>query len=82
MVPPKSGLAKLSASGLADVLLGGEGLTIIAPLTSAEKDESSIFNVKNASVEMDTLKFSFYNSKHDLRYKMCYPPPVKNRERD
>jgi hypothetical protein len=69
----KSGFPKLQDSGLADVLLGGEGLTITAHLTSAEKDKSSVFKVKNVNVKMDTLKFSIRDSKHDLLYKTLRP---------
>jgi folate-dependent phosphoribosylglycinamide formyltransferase PurN len=55
------------------VLLGGEGLTATVHLTSAEKDKSSVFKVKNVNVKMDTLKFSIRDSKHDLLYKTLKP---------
>jgi predicted KAP-like P-loop ATPase len=38
-------------------------------LVSANKDNSSVFKVKNIIVKVDTLKFSICNSKHDLLYK-------------
>jgi hypothetical protein len=69
----KTGFPKLQDSGLADVLLGGEGLTITAHLTSAEKDKTSVFKVKNVNVKLDTLKFSIRDSKHDLLYKTLKP---------
>jgi len=54
----KSGLPKIKDSGLADVLLGGEGLTIKVHLVGAGKDTSSVFHVKNVTVKVDSLKFS------------------------
>ncbi|KAI0707522.1 hypothetical protein C8T65DRAFT_216076 [Cerioporus squamosus] len=69
----KTGFPKLSDSGLADVLLGGEGLTITAHVVSADKDKSSVFKVKNVHVKVGTLKFSIRDSKHDLLYKTLRP---------
>lgn len=54
----KSGLPKLKDSGLADVFLGGEGLTVTVHLTGAGKDTSSVFKVKDVHVKVDSLKFS------------------------
>ncbi len=80
----KTGIPKLSDSGLADVLLGGQGLTVRFPssilrtltasqatihLVSADKDKSSVFKVKNVRVKVDSLKFSIRDSKHDILYK-------------
>lgn len=69
----KSGIPKLTDSGLADVLLGGNGLTVTAHVSSAEKDKSSVFKVKDVTVKVDTLKFSIRDSKHDLLYKTLRP---------
>ncbi|CDO71185.1 hypothetical protein BN946_scf184845.g55 [Trametes cinnabarina] len=69
----KSGFPKLSDSGLADVLLGGEGLTITAHVVSADKDRSSVFKVKNVHVKVGTLKFSIRDSKHDTLYNIIRP---------
>lgn len=69
----KSGFPKLSDSGLADVLLGGEGLTVTAHVVSADKDRSSVFKVKNVHVKVGTLKFSIRDSKHDMLYKTLRP---------
>ncbi|KAL6299451.1 hypothetical protein BKA93DRAFT_588333 [Sparassis latifolia] len=68
----KTGI-KLSDSGLADVLLGGEGLTVTAHVTSAGKDKSSVFKVKSVHVKVATLKFSIRDSKHDILYKTLRP---------
>lgn len=69
----KTGIPKMTDSGLADVLLGGHGLTVTAHLSSAEKDQSSVFKVKDVNVKIDTLKFSIRDSKHDLLYKTFRP---------
>ncbi len=69
----KTGIPKLQDSGLADVLLGGQGLTVTAHIASAEKDRSSVVTVKDVNVKVDTLKFSIRDSKHDFLYKTFRP---------
>lgn len=69
----KSGIPKLSDSGIADVVLGGNGLTATATLVSAGKDHSSVFKVDDVKVKVDTLKFNIRDSKHDLLYKTLHP---------
>ncbi|KAI0311876.1 hypothetical protein OF83DRAFT_1068125 [Amylostereum chailletii] len=69
----KTGIPKLTDSGLADVLLGGQGLTATIHLVSADKDKSSVFKVKNVNVKVDSLKFSIRDSKHDILYKTLRP---------
>ncbi|KAJ7495133.1 hypothetical protein FB451DRAFT_1477676 [Mycena latifolia] len=69
----KSGL-KMSDSGLADVVLGGQGVTATVTLTSsAATDPTSVFAVQRVRVKVGTLKFSIRDSKHDLLYKMLKP---------
>lgn len=68
----KSGFPKITDQGLADVLLGGTGLTITARLSTA-RDPSSVFAVKDVQVKVDTLKFSVRDSKHDALYKVFAP---------
>lgn len=69
----KSGFPKMTDSGIADVLLGGEGLTVTVQLSSAGADSSSVFKVKDVHVKVGTLKFSIRDSKHDLLYKTVRP---------
>lgn len=69
----KQGIPKITDSGLADVLLGGHGLTITVHLASTHKDKTSVFKVKDIVVKVDTLKFSIRDSKHDLLYKTLRP---------
>jgi len=69
----KNGFPKIKDSGLADVFLGGEGLTVTVNLASAQNDPRSVFYVKNVHVKIDSLKFSVRDSKHDLLYKTLRP---------
>ncbi|KAG6831287.1 hypothetical protein H0H87_005751 [Tephrocybe sp. NHM501043] len=76
----KTGMPKMKDSGLADVVLGGEGLTLTdvigqatVVLVSAGKDRSSVFKVHSVHVKVDSLKFSIRDSKHDLLYKTLRP---------
>ncbi|KAJ7158718.1 hypothetical protein C8R46DRAFT_1224650 [Mycena filopes] len=67
----KTGI-KMNDSGLADVVLGGEGLSATVTLTSS-KDTSSVFNVANVRVKVGSLKFRLRDTKHDLLYKTFKP---------
>ncbi len=70
----KSGIPKLKDSGLADVVIGGEGLTATAHLISSKStDPSSTFTISKVVVKVDNLKFSIRDSKHDLLYKTLKP---------
>ncbi|KAG8738026.1 hypothetical protein FRC10_007389 [Ceratobasidium sp. 414] len=70
----KTGMPKLKDSGLADVLLGGEGLSAKVHIKSApSKDNSSVFYVKDVRVKVNSLKFSVRDSKHDALYKILKP---------
>jgi hypothetical protein len=68
----KTGI-KMTDSGLADVVLGGSGLSATLHLVSADKDKSSVFKVKHVLVKVDSLKFSIRDSKHDFLYKTLKP---------
>jgi len=73
----KSGFPKLKDSGLADVFLGGRGITatvtIVNNQASSKKAQSSLFRVKAVHVKVDALKFSIRDSRHDLLYKTLRP---------
>ncbi|KXN83436.1 hypothetical protein AN958_01450 [Leucoagaricus sp. SymC.cos] len=69
----KSGIAKMTDSGLADVLLGGRGLSSTIVLRSTTRDKSSVFQVEDVHVKVDSLKFSIRDSKHDFLYKTIKP---------
>ncbi|KAF8805918.1 hypothetical protein BYT27DRAFT_7191832 [Phlegmacium glaucopus] len=69
----KTGIPKMSDSGLADVLLGGEGLNAVIHLVSSKHDRSSVFRVQDVHVKVNTLKFAIRDSKHDFLYKTLRP---------
>ncbi|OAX34933.1 hypothetical protein K503DRAFT_774020 [Rhizopogon vinicolor AM-OR11-026] len=69
----KTGFPKLRDSGIADVILGGQGLTVMIHLVSSDKDRSSVFKVKDVHVKVDTLKFSIRDAKHEFWYKTFRP---------
>ncbi|KAH6911282.1 hypothetical protein BKA70DRAFT_1220304 [Coprinopsis sp. MPI-PUGE-AT-0042] len=69
----KSGIPKMKDSGLADVLVGGEGVSAHVTISSTTKDKSSVFRVDDVTVKVDSLKFSIRDSKHDLLYKTLKP---------
>ncbi|KAJ6451660.1 hypothetical protein C8R47DRAFT_300002 [Mycena vitilis] len=68
----KTGPIKIKDSGLADVLLGGQGLTATVTLTSSP-DSAHVFSVGRVRVSVGSLKFSIRDSKHDLLYKTFKP---------
>jgi len=69
----KTGLPKLRDSGLADFILGGEGVTVDVKLVSSSKDHTSVFKVKSVRAKVASLKFSIRDSKHDFLYKTLKP---------
>ncbi|KZP01029.1 hypothetical protein CALVIDRAFT_493481 [Calocera viscosa TUFC12733] len=69
----KQGFPKLQDSGVADVLIGGAGISGTVHVASAGKDRSSVFVVKDVHIKIDTLNFSIRDSKHDTLYKILKP---------
>jgi len=69
----KTGLPKLKDSGIADFMLGGEGVTVTVTLVSSSKDHTSVFKVKSVHAKVASLKFSIRDSKHDFLYKTLKP---------
>ena len=69
----KTGLPRLKDSGLADFILGGEGVSVNVKLVSSSKDHTSVFKVKSVHAKVASLKFSIRDSKHDLLYKTLKP---------
>jgi len=65
----KSGWPKLSDHGIADVVIAGKGISVDVELESVENRRDSIFRIVHINVQLDTLKFSIRDSKHDLLYK-------------
>jgi hypothetical protein len=65
---------KLSDSGLADIILGGKGLTVSAHVRSApSSDKSSVFYVKDVEAKLGDISLSIRDSKHQILYKTLKP---------
>ncbi|KAF9035145.1 hypothetical protein BJ165DRAFT_1510461 [Panaeolus papilionaceus] len=69
----KTGLPKMKDSGIADVIVGGSGISATVKLASVKHDKSSVFRVQTVDVKVDSLKFSIRDSKHDFLYKTLKP---------
>ncbi|KAH9474282.1 hypothetical protein JR316_0013445 [Psilocybe cubensis] len=70
----KTGIPKMKDSGLADVVIGGEGLSAMIELVSTpSSDRTSVFKVHDIKVKLDTLKFAIRDSNHDFLYKTLRP---------
>jgi len=65
----KSGFPKISDHGLADVVIAGKGISVDIEIESVTGRRDKVFNVNHVKVDVDTLKFSIRDSKHDLLYK-------------
>lgn len=77
-VNKKSGFPKIKDSGLADVFLGGKGITVKLKVSNVAKEKShgvsaSLLRLDSCIAKVDTLKFSIRDSKHDLLYKTMRP---------
>lgn len=64
----KSGWPKIKDAGVADVLIGGRGISVKITLETNHRRDST-FSVKDIDVDIDTLKFAIRDSHHDLLYK-------------
>ncbi|KAL7411844.1 hypothetical protein BDY24DRAFT_395037 [Mrakia frigida] len=72
-VKKKSGFPKIQDSGLADVLLSGDGLSVDVTLESAGKRKDHAFLIKNVDAKVDAISFKIRESKHDFAYKVFAP---------
>lgn len=65
---------KISDSGLADIVLGGKGLTVTAHIRSApSSDKLSVFYVKDVEAKLGDINVAIRDSKHQLLYKTLKP---------
>ena len=65
----KNGI-KVSDSGLADVFLGGKGISVKIQISSTMEDRAngaSLFKVKSVNVKVDALKFAIRDVSSKLR---------------
>lgn len=64
----KRGLGRIKDKGLADVFVGGRGITIKVKLTSASVTgpAKTMFKVKTLSVKVEELKFAIREASHSI----------------
>lgn len=60
----------LSDSGLADVLMAGEGLSISVTLLATSGRTDSVFEVKKVLAHVGTLKIAIHGTNKDWLYKV------------
>ncbi|KAK1233409.1 hypothetical protein PQX77_003435 [Marasmius sp. AFHP31] len=69
----KGGAIKIKDSGVADLVLGGEGMSVDVELGDS-RDEARLFDIKKVAVKIEgSLKVSIRDSKHDVLYKTLKP---------
>jgi hypothetical protein len=68
----KSGFPKISDHGLADVFIGGSGISGKVHIESTDR-RGSVFHVREVKVKIDTLKFKLRDTKHNFLYATIRP---------
>lgn len=68
----KSGFPRISDSGLADVFIGGNGISGKIHLESTGR-KHHVFKVRDVDVKIDNLKFKIRDAKHQFLYSMVRP---------
>ncbi|PWN28503.1 hypothetical protein BDZ90DRAFT_238789 [Jaminaea rosea] len=72
----KTGM-KVQEHGVADVLLGGKGMTVTAHIEGGNEPRGrrarNVFVVKQVKAQIDNLDFAIRKSKHDLAIKIFRP---------
>ncbi|ORY77244.1 hypothetical protein BCR35DRAFT_305540 [Leucosporidium creatinivorum] len=71
-IKKKSGFPKLSDSGLADVFLGGKGVSVKVHLESTGK-KNHAFRVVDVKAKVDTLKVNIREAKHSTLISLFKP---------
>ena len=68
----KTGFPKISDHGLADVFIGGSGISGKVHIESTDR-RGSVFHVREVKVKIDTLKFKLRDTKHNFLYATIRP---------
>ncbi|KDN53599.1 hypothetical protein K437DRAFT_241804 [Tilletiaria anomala UBC 951] len=73
----KSGFPKMKDQGVADILVGGKGLTVTVLLEASSvpkgKQRRHVFTVKQVKANVHRMDFAIRHSKHDLLIKIFKP---------
>ncbi|KLT41292.1 hypothetical protein CC85DRAFT_286608 [Cutaneotrichosporon oleaginosum] len=70
----KKGFPRLKDSGIADVVVARNGISIDVELETLEGRRDTVFVVRKVSTEIDELFFKLRDTKHDLLYKFIKGP--------
>lgn len=70
----KSGFPRIKDSGLADVVIARNGISIEVELETVENRRDSVFVVRRVDTTIDELSFKLRDTKHDLLYKFIKGP--------
>lgn len=70
----KSGFPRLKDSGIADVVVARQGISIEVELETVEDRPDTIFVVRRVNTTVDELSFKLRDTKHDMLYKFIKGP--------
>lgn len=63
----------LKDEGLADIFLGGKGLSVDVKVSTADHDPKHVLKVKSVKCKVDNLKFKIRKSRHQILYATVRP---------
>jgi hypothetical protein len=70
----KKGFPRLKDSGIADVVVARNGISIDVEIETIEGRRDTVFVVRKVNTEVDELSFKLRDTKHDLLYKFIKGP--------
>lgn len=74
----KQGFPSITDTGVADILLPGNGLSLKMRMSSADRaDRQHFFKVENVNVDFKNLKIKVKKSNHKLLFKIAQPLMLK-----
>ncbi|TXT08906.1 hypothetical protein VHUM_03034 [Vanrija humicola] len=65
----KKGFPKMSDSGIADVVIARNGISVDIEIETIENRRDTLFKVRSVDTSIDELSFKIRDAKHDLLYK-------------
>ncbi|KAL1405701.1 hypothetical protein Q8F55_007369 [Vanrija albida] len=65
----KKGFPKMSDSGIADVVIARNGISVDIEIETIENRKDTVFKVRSVETSIDELSFKIRDAKHDLLYK-------------
>lgn len=65
----KKGFPRMSDSGVADVVIARNGISVDIEIETIENRKDTVFKVRSVNTSIDELSFKIRDAKHDLLYK-------------